>query len=353
MTTMVTLRLFFYGLVAFTPDEFQCTSNMRALLIDARKPPVASDGCPMHSHTPALFYYVPQVTTCKRPCRIDRGLCRCELGGGNLLDIRRRGNLCFEGNEDHAYEESSSNCAGPIDQEFEYVPKLRPLRIARSRMELNSACDNECPVRTASNSKGMCRLVAAQINFVPSAFAVCQMAGQRENDPAKWPEFNYKPLASMNLWPWGSKQIAEIVRFDTKIEVEGEDPREIELTIAEFEDGGIDKIVIPVYCTKGACSADLVIANFMDEHHDESSSYARCEQDYVARDFELYHDLARQPMYPSDRPIPQAGNGAAVKSWKAKSDESCGSHVLAQFRSSFLRAGDSRPICPQAAISKN
>lgn len=358
MTTLVTLRLFFYGLVAFTPDEFECNGNMRALLIDARRPPVASDGCPIHSHHPALFF-LAKPGACTSPCEEEKsvnGLCRCDLDKGYLLDIgRNEKDLCFEKDnrcEPDAVDSGSCDAVG-----FDFIPKLQPMRSIGSRMELHEECDNPCPVRSAYCPGGMCKLLAAQINFNPLHFSVCRMAGQPDDGTPECPKFEFKPLASDNPWNlfWPrDRQVAEIVSFEVQIEVE--DPKEVNLTLAAFEDGGVDKIVIPVTKYGNRHYADLVIANFMrDDHHGGDDAYARCAQNYIARDFELYHDLVKQPMYPTDRTIPRAEEDALRVPWKEgknKNDDYCGSYALKLFRSSFLRAGDSRPICPQALIDK-
>lgn len=344
----VILSLFFYGLVAFTPDEFQCDGNMRALLIDARRPPVASDGCPIHSHTPALFYFVTQAGSCRHPCRIDRGLCRCDLDGGQLLDIgRSETDLCYERQGCMPDPTSSGSCP---DQDFDFIPKLRRLRPMRSRMDLRCDCNKPCPVQSDYCTEGMCKLIAAQINFHPRDFSICRMAGELDDRSGKCPKFEFKPLTSTNLWWPRDRHIAEIVRFETTILAE--DPHLVKLTIAAFDGGGKYTIDVPVVEYGGKHYTELVIANFMDEDH--GSAYARCDRNYVARDFELYHDLTSRPMQPPDRTIPRAEEGAERVPFSPRGGyRSCvNSKTLTAFRVDVLRAGDTRQICPQAAMGQ-
>lgn len=355
--TEVILRLFFYGLVAFTPDKLQCNGNMRALLIDAREPPVASDGCPIHSHAPALFYSVTKPESCRHPCRFDRGLCRCDLDGGHLLDIgRTEDDLCYEQQDCNPNQGTSGACWG---EDFDFIPKLKRMRPFRWRMTLREDCDKPCPVKSDYCPGGMCKLIAAQVNFHPESFYVCRLAGPPQGttghasaaiaQPSPAPEFDFKPLGSTNLWWPFRRQIAEIVHSEVKIMIKRD---EIELRIAAFDGGGSYAIHVPVFESGGKYYADLVVGNFMEEV-DHSSSYARCHQNNVARDFELYHDLARQPMQPADRAIPRADEDAKPKPPPSsmKNYTYCSnSEALGIFLVDILRAGDSRPICPQAAV---
>jgi hypothetical protein len=337
----VTLRLFFFGLVAFTPDE--PSTNMRALLIDARHPPVASDGCPIHSHKPALFYSMVGRDSCRRPCREDRGLCRCDLEGGNLLDINpKEGEVCYRGHIDGS---GSGSFQG--DDVFDgVILKLRRLRPMSSRMNLRSTCNNPCPV---GDNQKMCRLVAAQINFHPKNFYACRMAGQPP-EVEKCPELLPRPLSSINFWLPGARQLAETVLFETEIKVNSK--YTVDLEIAAFDGNGSYKINVPIVKYGKKYYAGLVIANYMEDV-DHSNTYSRCDQNFIARDFELFHDLARQPLRPIDRPIPGAGENAPLEEFEFPIDAyECDMGILRAFNQNILRAGESRPICPQTAVGQ-
>lgn len=53
-TELVTVHLFFYGLMAFVPNDSSPTS-LQVLLVDARGHYYSSDGCKLPSHVPALY----------------------------------------------------------------------------------------------------------------------------------------------------------------------------------------------------------------------------------------------------------------------------------------------------------
>jgi hypothetical protein len=358
--TVVTLRLFFYGLIAFTPDQFKCDGDMRALLLDARQPPVASDGCPIHSHAPALFYFVTQPGACELPCRNDRGLCRCDLDGGKLLDIgRTEHDLCYEKAKVQTAAEDCEN--SQASKGFGYLLRLSPLRFLHSRMKLHDDCNKACPVSDGyghSEDPMICKLVAAQVNFHSHDFSICRMAGQPENGAHTCPKFNLRPLASQNLsnlsFLLPPQQVAEIVHFEARVQADPKWPQSITLTLASFDGGGRDTITIPAVKQGDEYYADLVIANFMEEL-DHSRTYSRCDQNFVARDFELFHDLVKRPMYPQDRTIPQTNERAQqlqIDPDIPNFGYDCDSTILNVFRRDILRAGDSRPICPQAVVAQ-
>jgi hypothetical protein len=359
MVTVV-LRLFFFGLVAFTPDEFQCNGDMRALLVDARQPPVASDGCPIHPHTPALFYYVADRNDCKQPCRNDRGLCRCDLEGGRLLDIgptEDKNDLCFaQQNNCRPKAGANPDCS---ERGFDFIPKLRSMRLMNSRMALHPDCDRPCPALrgACADNHPICKVIAAQINFRPFEFHICRMAGQAEDGSPKCPRFNLRPLTSQNIsnlsFLLPSRQVAEIVSFEAEIEAEERNPQTVTLTLAAFDGGGSDDIIVPVVREGNELYANLVIANFM-EQIDHARTYSRCDQNFVARDFEMFHDLTTEPLYPLDRTIPQTKENADLRPISPElldQGYECNSRILKIFRRDILRAGDSRPICPQAAVA--
>jgi hypothetical protein len=350
--TTVTLRIFFFGLIAFTPDKFVSGEPMRALMIDARRPPVASDGCPIHVHTPALFR---EDKNCTTPCRSDRGLCRCDLGDGYLLDIPRSGfPLCGIQAQDmvdaiHPQQLPSDQSKRSLAkkagrQEFDqFVPKMSSLRMYgfRNQMKLKQDCDRQCP----NLNQPICRLIATQINFHPDTFTTCTLSGAK---------LSFRPLSSANLWRPGKRETAETVLFTVPFETAEAEPQFVSLSAVAFDGGESFPIQVPVFKIETEHYADIVLANFMDDK-DHEQAYARCGADLVARDFELFHDLVESPLYPNDRPIPQASRDlqeAALKAQPAR-PECANSPVFPVLQTRILHAGKTRPICPEVAVEGN
>jgi hypothetical protein len=87
MMDMVTVRLVFYGLMAFAPNDSSPTS-INALLLDAQGHHYASDGCKLPSHVPAL--YVKAAGCTARDGRLGDGEpVSCELSTQVALPVDR------------------------------------------------------------------------------------------------------------------------------------------------------------------------------------------------------------------------------------------------------------------------
>ncbi len=69
---MVTVRLILYGLIAFVPNSNDSPTTYTALLVDARTPQYASDGCRIPSHAPALYAMAGQCKANGAACTMSR-----------------------------------------------------------------------------------------------------------------------------------------------------------------------------------------------------------------------------------------------------------------------------------------
>lgn len=353
--TTVTLRIFFYGLVAFTPEKFSCGGPMRALLIDARHPPIASDDCQMHPHTPALFF---ENRLCQDPCRPDRGLCRCDLADGYLLDVTKETGqrLCWEADlaahpnhssglatGNSASKFSPSSCTDEQDKHYAYIPQMSSLRPRwqSKKTLLTTECNRSCP----STWNSMCRLVATQINFTPNDMRSCSLSER---------ELSFTPAYGSNFHRPQKQKTAEVTVFAVPIQTS--DTQRVLLNIVSFDRGEAFEVAIPTFTLNAQLYADVVAANYMEEA-DHHNSYWRCGNNFYARDFELLQDLARAPHDPADRPVPQAKevNDKKVNDKNSevpwKQPTLCRrSRVLQILNSEILRAGKTRPICPGVTL---
>lgn len=399
MEPTVTLRLIFYGLISFNPNEMERHTPMRALLIDARNPPVASDGCPIHKHTPELIFESP---ACRFPCRLERGLCRCELKRDLVHIGEEEKEVCSEvsttpqqvPDDDHSYD----------DEAFERVSNLSWLRFMRRGMRLRRECNQQCP---NDGHEEMCGVIAAQVNFFPDAVATCALSGQRrlsasgtcysysqryEGDgstpdqctlpdqsyvgippPASdrlfvcAPRYRFRPIASRNIKEYlaklvsrlcpdvGKHHLAEITRFEQKVALptqEASDPNAslcptcVRLEVVAFNRTESYPVLVRTYTETGKATlyADLVIANHAADHLHELD-YGRCAGQQRARDFELFHDLVASSPYPVDRDIPHVADEGRLT--RAAVDN-CSSPLYDRIRDELLRTGQVMTICPKA-----
>ncbi len=89
MTGMVTVRLLLYGLIAFVPDSNTSPTAYNALLVDARGPQYASDGCRIPPHVPALYVSAGQCkangAACTLSAKVEKPRAPA-LSGSWLLD---------------------------------------------------------------------------------------------------------------------------------------------------------------------------------------------------------------------------------------------------------------------------
>lgn len=361
--TTVTLRIFFYGLIAFTPNQFQCNGDMRALLIDARNPRHASDGCPIHAHTPALFYRLRDKVKCSDPCTIDRGLCRCDLEDGYLIDIPWKKEIaCYRTttaakDKPKASKKKNNTCGR---EDFDYVTKMSSLSPMKDRMRLRTECNQACPTvnQVTRETNSICKLVAAQVNFKAKSVSSCRWATDSNGEVR---QFALRPLSSSNVWSPRPSILPEVLLFTTELETKDESPRTIDLEVISFDGNELYTLAIPVTSKNGMMYSELSIVNFMDDD-DHDNSYPGCSSRSVARDFEIYHDLVRRPMYVYDQAIPHVHDQSSILFPGADLNKSitdkaivppdCESDLMNLLLTSILSAGKSRPICPETSIDQ-
>src|SRR5947209_20280378 len=75
--SIVLLRVFVFGLIAFVTPSVDRPDPFAILLLDARHPPHATDSCPIQPHEPELIFHNPFA--CRDPCYTTEDLCRCGL----------------------------------------------------------------------------------------------------------------------------------------------------------------------------------------------------------------------------------------------------------------------------------
>lgn len=324
IATGVTLRIFFYGLIAFTPDNFKGGELMRALLLDAQSPPAASDGCPIHHHEPTLVF---KSSSCKFPCYFyEDDLCKCPLGEGYLLEIPRTG----------AAPPPAATSRNDFD---DFVPNMSSLRFfgrLSNQTNLREDCD-----RTHPDQESLCELIAAQVNFHPSEVEACLIIKSN---------FEFRPLASRNLFTPNIPATSEIIGFAVPTETQDPNRSSLALKFKPVNRTGHNEqvlefsIAVPI---DQQGNADVIISNSPVINEHGQHGFDRCNSDSVARDFELFHDLTVSPLYVSDRLVPHADSRPAPKS---STSRVCNSGILKKLLDSRLRAGNARPICPEAAL---
>lgn len=397
VATEATLRLFFFGLMAFVPNDVTQPTELTVILLDARRPPLATDGCPIHSHTPVLFYKPQEVDKCHFPCRVVNGLCRCELD---------REEVCLKEVQDpnRASESRTTNpvlswwncvrgrtdfCLVPhakrtrrfvtnwymkerIREDFIVPPAHDPcsdgaLHSSGSPYGNTTGSGLRSPFAEGQHAEEMPPLLAAaRMRFMIDAIGVCKLAGQ-EIDPDGYfraEEFEFLPNTGEDNWfdfpP--QQQMAEIMVMDVPVEevaVDGK-PR-VRFTIRAFD--ATEEFTVELDRSKGCdppkdykgpgCPRylyEMVVAN-MATVSGSDHAYGRCTHS-VARDFELYHDLAGSPKRLYHRPTAKRQKkGKFEHMGNPMSVAMCNSDTLEALFVHFDRSGTGRPVCPQATLT--
>jgi len=336
--SIVTLRVFLFGLLFFDTSSDQC-QPMRVLMLDARHPPNASDGCPVEPHSPVLLYENGDAE-CADPCRVDHGFCRCDLD-------RQQVNL-----DPQDWAKKNPACAGGkcCDNVDKYAVKMFRLRRGLDRwLHLTKNTREKCGGR---GSQKKCPLVIADAVLSPSEIVACDMAVDPD-DPTQLQHYEFKPLTEGRLFNH-EQTLASIIMATEKIRVElppGKAvPESVQLPLMAYTEHEEYTVDIPVQlCTSGGESqdrcADVVLANFTDDSHAPADE--RCASSDLDRHFEMFHDLVGKPIGLPSRPVPQLGPKHSPV--KAPTEKCQLSSLYQKFAATVLRNGLHSQICPMAA----
>jgi len=139
MTGMVTVRLILYGLIAFAPNSNDSPTTINALLVDARGPQYASDGCKIPPHMPVLFAAADSCTVDGLACTVSEQVEKPRkpaISGAWLLDRESLSVEVVPAGEAHArkliavqgQKVASSLPANPTESSLlHWIPQMRSL----------------------------------------------------------------------------------------------------------------------------------------------------------------------------------------------------------------------------------
>lgn len=304
------LRVFTFGLIAYVTSDSKKPVDLSLLLVDARHPPVASDGCPNNRHIPLLLHEA-RSEGCASWCHLELGLCQCPLD---------RVRLEFPALAEPATDPMS------CDHLANAVPKLKP--VIGSVRKVNP----ECLFTSTENS--VCPFVAAQVdNILPRAAFACKMAvgSYSSNHSSHTPiqempyrRFKFRPLSQDNWSMRPAQEVATQIVLVRKM-----DEPSIKIRLTSYEGTETQELILkadkcPPFpklssasslqavstsfeaSVKGALPEgciDVVIGN-IPVHSEHHHLYGRCRGHGIDRDFELFEDLALNQVELEDRPVP-------------------------------------------------
>jgi hypothetical protein len=319
---IVTVRVFFYGLLLFDTAQQQPCAPLRVLLPETGTPYTANDGCPVAPHNAALYYAITNAADCDEDCYAEPGLCRC--------DLQRQAVSIKNSKETQACKLGK------------FVVSLAELKYTASGEDVLSPDCSE-PIGGSS-----CQLIRSEALLYPTEIVACEMEHAANGHAANGNDAQFEVLTLPPQEPTHlSHGIARILRLESKVDTAAA-AASIEVVLTAFA-GGDDSIEIPIVdCDPpgaGKC-ADLLIANFMVGQMPP----ADCRGADIGRHVLWYHRLMKTPKVPaSDRlvlrrtkdvfPLPSMG-------------VSCNSSALFRRIQSLppIRSGMHTVICPMAAV---
>ncbi|MFY9826966.1 MAG: hypothetical protein WAM82_36780 [Thermoanaerobaculia bacterium] len=302
----ITIRLIFFGLVAFAPHN---NDYMDVLVLDARGPQWASDGCDVPEHYPAMLVAADKCRKDKLHCDFspeleqrlgyptevwERHEDKRELSGSWLLDkgemtisfidgdgkqvilsggpkyVRKRGDTC-----------SHIPASAKEAADFSWIPNPKPGSI------VNSNClkaDGDCPI-------------VASLRLYQGTVGTCHLVETSDPNPQICP-FEFSGLlgsgASGDIDP---QAVADgvMVRFEV--------PLEYKLSLSAMSGG--KKFELQLGAGKDK-SIDVFIVNLPVYGHKNEG----CHGPKLDRHFELYYNVSQpdpsgMPIRFDKRPIPK------------------------------------------------
>jgi hypothetical protein len=361
-------RLFSFGLIAYVTNDPVNPNQIKLLLVDARHPPVGTDGCPISKHEPLLIY-APHAGKCEDWCRLEMGVCRCPL---------ERVRILFD------FELSPVKDATIDHREMKYVPSVHQM-MGRGRLaEIQESgsfgpesgmrhVKPECLYRRTTR---VCPFVTAQAEVTPKSIHTCEMAGGMEQmttgvarqhySRPKWGDtvqsgrpFVFRSPSQNHyemLRPRQYVAIKQVMVSDIRPEKVTSDPtgkEYVEVSVVSYDNTEEPtKIrIYPVNCPASTTDNpqecfDLAIAD-VPFHADQHLLYGRCQGHGLDRDFELFEDLTTTQHDLQDRDVP-FDRGAALN-MKMKRDVLCDSVLLEDFNR-WLRTDQATSECSGGKI---
>lgn len=295
MAETVTLRLIFYGLIAFAPEPGGGQpEKLHALLVDATGPQFSSDGCAIPRHEPVLYARAARCWDNGRPCTFAPDVERpidVVSGGwrldGQLLGVevlpatgRRTRQLIA------AREEDAPGVLPSSRQESEslaWIPSVEGLAVSRDC--LGEAKD--CPIISRVTLDDG-RVTSCHLAVTPELFEL-------------YP-YELKPLVQAAA-PQSRQAMSDVVMVSLEI------PRDARVRITSRPlragngaRGRVRKIVLQPGRRN---TIDVWITN-VPSHHEPGTDFPACHHTAsdIDRHFELFYNLANRPVPYPERFVP-------------------------------------------------
>jgi len=309
----IAIRLYSFGLVAFSTKTPLEPRDLKILVLDALRTPVASDGCPIHSHRPALLYQPQRPAVCHEPCESWQGFCRCPLERVRVTFGIGPGCVPLSA----GYPPNRTLC----EQMATLVPKVQGWPAMFDYFRPTYDVRPECLFDPARGRYG-CDGVIAQANFVPEAVFACGLAGggvgtcsdsteghgashaEPPNSSMMWGRPIRRARLSRGGLKFGARPMATQIVLGRRIVVDpnaDEAHRSLRVDVKAFDGTEVYSVLIPPQSCESRTGAhdadpwpddciDLAIVNIPDSSGDFLAP-ARCRDHAADRDFELYEDI--------------------------------------------------------------
>lgn len=342
MTPSVVVRVFFHGLLLFVPDSDETPRELEVLLLDARNPPEASDGCAIHPHEPRLIFAVGSRNDCpvEHHCTMRFGLCECPLEETRIYFHEKEPT----GSPDFGCGYRGGR-PGPLSG---CVPRLPVNRCAidrrlRKDLGLQHAkpgwLDWMLPDKTTAY-RGDNLVVASMELKLAKALYGCETPGKHDH-------WRYEPLSRRKLFPVTRAPVELVVaQLQARADCSGARPT-LRITLERLNQRSSFDLEVPVYeCPESHdLCLDVAIANDMGSKGMHWTS-GRCATGHLARDFELLNDLLIDPRDLERRLVPQVvpGSGTLDPTYGNDWRPECFSKSLQPFLDP-LRKLDAPQIC--------
>ncbi len=347
------VRVFTFGLVAYVTNSADKPTDFSLVLIDARHPPIASDGCPNNRHIPLLMYQAPSGT-CSPWCRLELGLCQCPL---------ERVELEFDTSTLKPLDPKSMSCEEMDDYVHELNPMIGGIYRARSECMSDPHHGRVCPF-----------VVARLEDFPPQYAYACELAlgGDASSHELQRPKqgdktmqyrkFRFRPMAKGGYRMFSGREMLAT----RMVLVREAKASEIKITASSFDRAETqDLLLSAVPCPDSVKKErakekrsvpdgciDVVIGNapVHSEHH---LLYGRCQGHGIDRDFELLGDLVKGNLNLSSRRVPYDSDKKLTQAEKMGKprDSLCDSSLFDAFER-WLRTDQATSECTGGGLRK-
>jgi hypothetical protein len=299
----VTVRLIFYGLIAFAPESVDGQPDkLHALLVNATGPQYSSDGCAIPRHVPVLYVQAERCRDNGRVCSFAPTIEKPDqtVSGGWRLDGQLLGIEVLSGSQRRprqlrAAREKSAPGELPASSEqtesLAWIPSIEKLSVDPDC--LGEARD--CPI-------------ISRVTLNDGRAASCHLAVTPEL-------FELYPY---ELKPAGASSAAPIRQaMSDAVMVSLEIPRNAKVKITSSPlraESGTRGRTRSIVLEPGRGDAiDVWVAN-VPPRHDPGRDFPACHHSAsdIDRHFELYYNLANRPVPSSERAVPRRVRTAAV-----------------------------------------